>query len=73
MGNSKRDGKQSSNSGSNKPSASADLKIKKMIPPNPEDFMEEADDVNRDTLAENIGSHDGDIPEAASAVSVPRN
>ena len=72
MGNPKRTYKQNSNSESNKPSASTDLKIKKTKPKYPEDYMELSNEVDRDTLAENVGSHRGDTPETSSLASVPR-
>ena len=33
--------------------------------------MDLTDEVNRDTLAGNVGLPDGDIPETASVASVP--
>ena len=44
-----------------KPAVSADLKIRKMNPLNPEDFMEVTD--YRDTLAENVEATEDDIPD----------
>ena len=34
--------------------------------------MDLSNQVDRDTLAENVGSHEGDIPESSSVASVPR-
>ena len=75
MGPKKSGGKQSSISVPIKSSASADLLIKKKEPDNPEDNMNLSDEVDRDTLAENVGSQDvgcSDEPETASLASVPR-
>ena len=72
MGKPKRTTKQSSNSESNKPSASADFKIQKSEPAYPEDYMDLSNEVDRDTFAENVGSHEGEIPESSSVASVPR-
>ena len=47
-------GKQRSISAPIKSSASADLVIKKKEPDNPEDYLDLSDEVDRDTLAENI-------------------
>ena len=55
MGNPERVGKQSLNSGSNKLSASVELKFKNSKITNPEVFMEETNDLNSETLAENVG------------------
>ena len=67
----KRTTKQSSNSGSIKPSASAEFKIKKSEPAYPEDYINSSNEVDRDTLAETVGSH-VDIPESSSVASVSR-
>ena len=57
MGPKKNINKQSSSSASNRSSASAGFKILKGAPQNPEDYMEETDDVNRDELATDVGAH----------------
>ena len=64
--------KQSSISSPVKSSASVDLVIKKKEPDNPEDYMDLSNDVDRDTLAENIGQQKSDEPEIPSLASVPR-
>ena len=69
MGNPKRSGKQSSNSRTSRSRASAGLVIKKKVPVDTEDFTELTNDVNRETLAENIGAPEGDVPNTAA---VPR-
>ena len=35
-----------------------------MVPPNPEDFMEETNEINRDTLAADVGT---DIPDTEAS------
>ena len=57
MGNPRKGGKHSSNSGTSKSLASVGYRILKAIPTNPEDFMEESDEVNRDTLVLDDGTH----------------
>ena len=57
MGPKKNSNKQSSISVSNRSSASAGLRIKKATPSNLEDYMEETDDVNRDALVTDVGTH----------------
>ena len=48
MGNPRRGGKQSSNSGTSRSPASADLVIKKRVSGDAEDFTEPTYDINRD-------------------------
>ena len=72
MGFKKIGGKQSSISVPIKPSASADLVIKKKEPGNPEDYMDLSNEVDRDTLAENIGPQKSFEPEILSSASVHR-
>ena len=55
-----------------KSTASADLLIKKKEPVYPEDYMDLPDEVDRDTLAENVGSQEGGEPETKSLASVLR-
>ena len=57
MGPKKSSGKKSSISVPIKSLASAGFKILKGIPPNPEDYMDETDDVNRDGLAADVKAH----------------
>ena len=72
MGPKNRSGKKSSISEPIKSSASADLVIKKKQPDNPEDYMDLSNEVDRDTLAENIGSQKSGEPEMPSLASVYR-
>ena len=57
MGPKKSGNKQSSISAPSKSPASAGFKILKGLPQNPEDYMKETDDVNRDELAADFGTH----------------
>ena len=72
MGPKYKSGKKSWISETIKSSASADLLIRKKEPEYPEDYLDLSNEVDRDTLAENSGSHSGDEPDVASLASVPR-
>ena len=57
MGNPKRGGKQSSNSGTSRSQAPDGLVIKKMVPDDTEEFTILTNDVNRDTSDSDISSN----------------